>query len=552
MAEPVATVTATPAPAAAVTATPAPAAAVAATPAPAPSAPAVAAAQPASQQLTASQQPVVNKEPAAESYGQDEDGIAQFVRDHDAWRQGQEQGTGEQPAAEAAAEGAVEAEQPAAEAAAPGAAEAAGPLPQALETALNDDPALKAALEANPKARELMMDIGRKLEAARPVLEMVPTVEDAQFMSAHANTLLDLRHNALLGVESPEARTAFLGGLRDQFIETDDKGAPVLDAAGKPVLGKDYDLCLLTPAANEKLGSVLSKMDADIAGLTQKLTGYYPSEADKNADQKRLDDLNDAREIINWTLELLKMEGATGEPALPPLPDDATPAQKAAQERLERMQADLRKDQAAAGKGKQLDEMKAFEAQQRVGWQAGVGKTLDDYLAAAKERGEVIPDYILKEKWTDPATKQQTEFPRLAVTILNDFDATVMGITKERNRIHELERMGPAGKNLREANAQRLRITYLEPIIKRHIKTIQDGIRESQTAEEKRRGEIAKVARTEPQTAATAGAQPNLTDAQIQEKALALVRQDARWASADGDERNVMLMAARTRVKFGS
>ena len=442
-------------------------------------------------------------------------------------------------------------EKPAVEAAAKP-AEAAGPLPQEFEAAIAGDAALKTALEANPVAQKLIMDTARELEAARPVLEMVPTVEDARFMSANANTMLDLKHNALLGVESPDARTGFWNGLRNQFVETDDKGRPVVDAAGKPVLGKDYDLCLLTPAASEKLGGIQQQLEAGITELEQKLKGYYPSEADKAADQKRLDDATDDREAIGWVIELLKMGGGADETALPPLPQDATPAQRATQERLERMQAEIKRNQEATGKGKQLGEAKAFESQMRIGWQEGVGKGVDDYLAAAKGRGEVIPDYIIKEKWIDPQTKQQTEFPRLAVTILSEYDNTVMGITRERNEIQRLERLGLAGKQLRESNAARLRQTYLEPIIRRHIKEIQDGIRVSQKAEEKRRAEIGKVARTEPQTAATSGPQPNLTDEQIQTKAMGLVTKDPKWVKADADERQIMLMNARVAVKYGT
>lgn len=498
-------------------------------------------------------------EPKGSSYPQTEDGLAQFVREHDAWLEAnpdaaaKPEGEAAQPAAEAAQPGE---EKPAAEeAAAKLAAEpekAAGPLPQEFEAAINGDAALKAALEANPAAQKLIMDSARQLEAGKPVLQMVPTVAAAEFMTTHANTMLDLRHNALLGVENPDARTAFLSGLRNQFVETDDKGAPVLDAAGKPVMGKDYDLCLLTPAATEKLGGIQERMAATVAALEQKLKGYYPSEADKAADQKRLDDTKDAQEALVWTMDLLKLEGGEGEMALPPLPDDATPAQREAQARLERMQAELKKDRAAAGKGSQTEAVKTFEREQRISWQSGVGKFIDDYLKAAKERGEVISDYHIQQKWINPATKQQEDVGAFAVTVLFEFDKTVMGITKERDAIYRLERMGPAGKQLREANAARLRTTYLEPIIRKHIQAIQDGIRQSQTAEEKRRAEIATVARVEPQTAATAGPQPNLTDAQIQEKAQAMVTADPRWKTADADERQIMLMNARVAVKYGT
>jgi hypothetical protein len=476
------------------------------------------------------------------------------VRDHNAWTEANPkpptpEGEGQQPAAAEQTAEEVAAAQPEA---AGEAAEPAGPLPVEFEAAINGDATLKAALEANPTAHKLIMDSARQLEAARPVLEIVPTVEDAQFMSMHANTMLDLRHNALLGVENPDARGEFLERMRNEFIETDDKGQPMLDADGKPMMGKDYDLCLLTPVTSEKLGGMQQRMAATVTALEQKLKGYYPSEEAKEADQKRLDDLKDDQENLGWTLELLKMEGGTNETALPPLPADATPAQRATQERLERLKADLDKEREASGKGKQIADVKAFETQRRFSWQGGVGKAIDEYLTAAKERGEVVSDYHIQQKWVDPQTKQQMDVSAFAVTVLNEFDAAVMGMTKERNEIQRLVRLGPAGRQLRDANDARLRTTYLEPIIRKNVKAIQDGIRQSQKAEEERRGKISKVARTEPQTAATAGPQPNLTEEQIQEKAMALVLRDPRWKAADENDRRTMLMVARTTVKYGS
>jgi hypothetical protein len=499
--------------------------------------------------------------PSGLDYPQTEDGMVQAIRDREEWAEQNPQARPEgarEPGSEGAeqpADAAATAEKPAEEAAAADAAgkpaAEAAPIPEALDAAFNADPALKAALDANPAARDLVMDMGRKYEAARPVLELIPTRADAEFVTTHANTMLDLRHNALLGIENPEARQGFLTGLKNQFVETDAKGQPVLDAKGQPVLGKDYDTCLRIPMATEMVTSVVAEMDATIGELQQKLKGYYPSEAEKNADQKRLDDLTDDREAAGWFGELLKMRAGGGEEKLPPLPADATPEQRKTQERLERQQAELNKQREAQGKGNQTAAVQRFEGEMRVGWQTAVGKQIDDYLAAAKERGEVISDYNLNEKWIDPKTKQAQNLPRLAVTILNDFDNTVMGITRERNEIQRLERLGPAGRQLREANAVRLRTTYLQPIIQKHIKAIQDGIRQSQKAEEARREKIGKVARVEPQSAATAGPQPNLTEAQIQEKALALVQKDPKWASADESERRMMLMTARTTVVYG-
>jgi hypothetical protein len=411
------------------------------------------------------------------------------------------------------------------------------------------DPALKAALEANPEAQKLVMEAARTSAAAQPVLAIVPNVEAAQFMATHANTVLDLRHNFLMGIDNPAAAQAGFDGLLSQFIETDDKGAPVKDAAGKPVYGKDLDVGVLTPSAKMKIGGMRDQSLQQIKELEAKTkTGVYPTQAAKDADLAALDDAVYTRDALNYALSLLDPAEDGG---LPPLPPDATPEQKATQERLERQMAEFRAEKQAAGKGAQAADIRTFETSVRLDWQTQVGKGLDDFLKEMKARGEYIPDYIITRKWTDPLTKAQTEFPSLAVEILNDFDATVMGMPNERAELQRLQRLGRPGEQLRKANAARLRGTYLEPIIRKHITEIQNGLRESQAAEEARRAAAGGVARTEPTSNGAGAAPAALTDAQVETKAREMVKADSRWPAADQEERAAMLMTARTRVKFG-
>lgn len=552
---------------------PAPAAAPAAAPAPAPSA--APASQPASQPAIepAGQpgggQPPAAADPAApagapkaapksEDYPHNEEGLVKFLNDYDKWATenpdaaaaAELERDGQQPEAQPAEQKQDEkpADKPAEEKKADPAA-AAEPLPQAFQQALEKDPALKAALEANPAAQKLVMDAARASEAAKPILALVPTAEAAQFMAGHANTMLDLRHNFLMGIDNPEAAKAGWEGLLSQFIETDDKGQPVKDAAGKPVYGKDLRSGVLNPATNMVLGGLRDQVLNQIKDLEQKTKGYYPSEAAKNADVAALDDAGYTRDAINYVLSLLSGESAD---ELPPLPEDATPAQKATQERLQRQQEELKRQQQEAGQGKQAATVQAYENKMRLGWQSGVGKAIDTAIKEAQDRGEYIPDYILHRPWIDPQTKQQSNVAALAVEILNEYDATVQGIPTERNEMQRLQRLGLAGEQQRAANDARLRTTYLPTIIRKHIDAIQDGIRESQKAEAARQGKVAEVARTEPQTASGGGAAAaTLTDAQVEEKAQASAKRDPQWATGDRETRFAILARERTRAKFG-
>jgi hypothetical protein len=494
-------------------------------------------------------------EPKPTDFGRDEEGIVKFIQAHDQWAQDHPEEAAAAVAARAAAEGIVppegqapepvKVEEPAPPAEAPPATEK---LPEAFDAVVQKDPALKAALEANPEAQKLVMEAARTSAAAAPVLAIVPTVEAAQFMAGHANTALDIRHNMLMGIENPAAAEAGFNGLVSQFIETDDKGIAMKDAAGKPVYGKDLDIGLLTPGTKMKLGGMLEQTLQQIKDLETKTKGVYPTQAAKDADLAALDDANYTRDAFNYVMSLLSPAEDGGLPALPP---DATPEQKATQERLERQMAEFRAEREAAGKGAQAKDIQTFENTLRLDWQREVGKGLDDHLAAMKARGEYIPDYIVTRKWVDPTSKQETSFPSLAVEILNEFDSRVMGIPTERAELQRLQRLGRPGEQQRKANAARLRVTYLGPIIQRHVTEIQNGLRESQAAEEARRSAAGTVARVEPTTTGAGGAPAALTDAQIEEKATAMVKADPRWAAADQEERAAIMMTARTRVKYG-
>jgi hypothetical protein len=501
--------------------------------------------------------PAPPAEPQSEKYPATEEGLRQFITEHDAWEQANPDAAaaakaarGEQPAAaETKTAEQIAAETPAAEAEAgketpPAAATEA--LPKAFDDAIAADPALKAALEANPAARELVMEAARASEAAKPILALAPTLEAAQFMARQANVVLDVRHNMLMGVEDPEARTAGFNGLKEQFIETDDKGQPMRGADGKPVYGKDYDLCLRTPASLEKLAEMRDQVVGQIRDLEAKTKGVYPDQAAKDTDLSALEDAGYTRDALNCVLSILS-PAPEGPPALPP---DATPEQRAFQERLERQQAEFRRQQEDAGKGAQANAVRQFEQTQRVNWQKGVGKGIDDYLTAAKARGEVIPEYLITRPWIDPATGQASTIPAVSVEILTEYDRTVMGIPTERAELQRLQRLGPAGAQQRETNAARLRNSYLTPIIQRKVREMQDGLRESQKAEADRQQKIAGVARNEPQSSG-GGSQPVLTEAQLETKARETAEKDPRWAGGDEEIRAAILMSATTRLKYG-
>lgn len=545
----------------------APAAAPAAAPAPAtptpatPAAPAVseggAAQPPAPAPAPASGEalaPVAKPEPKSSDYPNTAEGLQKFIREHSDW-----EAENPEAAENAAAERrGVKPEEPAAptpeapkpEEAAAAPQPAAEPLPKAFEEAIQKDPALKAALEANPAAQKLVMEAARAAETARPILEIFPTLQDAQFSQEYTNTMLDIKHNSLLGVNDPAAAGASWQGILNQFIETDDQGQPVKDAQGNPVYGSDLESTILRPAMQHKLKSIVGDLKPKFEALKRQVeTGVFPSEEAKAAATEQMKNANYDLAAFEYVLEkIASPEG--GLPELPELPADATPEQKAFQERLKKDREQLEGERKASGAAKQGEAARTFETKMRLNWQSGVGEVLDTYLSAARERGEYIPDYILQQPWVDPVTKQATKTPALAVQVLLEYDALVDSIPTVKKELQRLQRLGPAGEPQRQQYYGELRTQYLEPIVRRHVESIHNGIRASQEAEAARRGKQAEIVRTEPASAGTT-APATLTEAQIEEKAKAMVEKDPAWASASREDRAAMMMTARTRAKYG-
>ncbi len=402
-------------------------------------------ASPAGGQPAAAAQPAA--EPKSGDYPASQEGLEKFIREHDQWAQQNPEAADAAEAArqkegqpDAQPEEQINPDQPKPEEKKAEEPAPAAELPKAFDEAIQADPALKAALAANPAAQKLVMEAARLSETAKPILAIAPTLEDAQFMQLHANTMLDLKHNFLMGVDNPDARTAGWEGMKSQFVETDDKGAPLKDAAGNPVYGKDFDMCLLTPAAQEKLGGLRDTVLKQIADLEAKANGFYPSEAAKNADANALADAQYTRDALNYALSLLTGESAAE--ALPALPPDATPEQKAFQEKLQKQQEELNKTKADSGKAAQTQQVQQYESKMRLNWQSGVGEALDQHLSAMKERGVYIPDYIQQQPWVDPVSKQPTKVPALAVQVLFEFDQKMDAMTLLKNNLQRLQRLG--------------------------------------------------------------------------------------------------------------
>lgn len=544
---------ATPAPA-----TPAPAAPAAPAsgfaPAGVPATPAAPAEAPASSAAPAAR-------PKPEDFSSDQQGVEDFIEANERWKQ-------EHPDEAAVA---AEADRTAAEAARPGAepkAEAEAPkpeekpaeaapagtvtaqTPQALDELLTRNAALKAALDASPADKEALMATARAAEAAKPILQLVPTVEEARFALDHANQFLGLQRKFALAAEMPEVGEQAFHDFVSLFHVTDDKGNVVKDAAGAPKLTESFDF-LSRKLTTGALGAGLADAQAQVAALKKQVeTGVYPSEAARAADMEKLDDAEYDIKAFDYVMKKLAAAG-DDELQLPELPADATPAQRELQERLARQVEEANKEKASGSKAARIQARKEFEANMNQEYGRGIGTYLASEVQARKDRGEYIPDLVLNRKWIDPATRQQTDYPDFAIRMAMEFTNKVQSIPSVNDELMKLEAMGPAAKEARLARWEQLRAHYLPEIVDNYLTSVQNEVRQMSAQSTARQEKVATVARVEPQTTQQPAAPVSLQGDALEARAAELLANDPEYRAAGRSARWEMLMTKKEEIRAG-
>jgi len=570
MASPAAPVSAPPA-AAPAAAPVAPAPVAPAAPAPAPPAPAPAAPAPVAPAAPAPAPPAAAPAAPAAPQGppkntdfpQTEEGIEQFIEASEKWKaehpdeaaQAAEQA---RKAAEAAAPGAQPQEEPAPAPETPKAPEGAQPpapvaaTPKALDDLFNAKPAIKAAFDADPEAKAVLMETARFAETAKPVLDLVPTVEEARAAVEGYGQFIGLQHSFAMAAENPEIGERGFQQFLDLFKLRDDKGQPVMKD-GAPVMAESFDF-LTQRIANGALAGTVDQTKREFNALTEKLkSGVYPSEAAKEADRVAAVDLDYKIKAFEYVAEVLKAEDS-GLPELPALPEDATQAQREFQARLEQERNEALKTRGASAKQQRIQARQALENEVNADFGAGVGSYVENEIKARKDRGEAIPDFILERKWINPATQQETKFPDFAVRIMNRFAAKINQIPSVAKKLRDLEMKGAPAKQDRITYNAELRKLYLPGIINDEFDAIYKGIRGMQVESQQRQQRVAQVARVEP---STGGAPPAasglaaLTGAALQAKVQENLANNPEYLQASRSEKLEMEIVEAERLRAG-
>jgi hypothetical protein len=418
-------------------------------------------------------------------------------------------------------------------------------LPKQLADLLDAKPERKAFLEADPELKAAVFSTARRLAAAEPVLELVPTRADAEFMQEHTAALVGMKTASMRMIDMPETAPQVLDMLDQQFAIVDKDGKPVLGQDGKPTYAEDRRP-FLNAIVQREVDAYKQQFKTEKAALQAKLAGHYPNEAAKAADQTRFDRLELAEAWADmWdqvrTGEIFKMEA-------PEIPADATPEFKAWAEaekkRLGDEAAEIDKKKNGASKEARQAERATFNASVRSDMGGIAGKVIGAEINSLIEAGVYIPEFYLQEKHVDPATGQPTKTSAIIARVFMAFEnelmrpgsRTLMEITN-----HELLPANEQTRQVRKDYYQRKAAELIPGLVSKEKARIEELVKADQKKIgdqlEKRRG----ATQQEPATAGN-GNMSGQTDNQLMQQAEENAKKVAGWTEANPGDKQARIL----------
>ena len=543
MATPAAPISVAPAASAAPAAVSAPSVAVSSSPSPA-SVPSTPAAQPANQgtglspvpavpAVSESVQPPVVEQPAAPQgepkntdFPESEDGQNEFAMKHAEWR-AKQQGPGDQgtkgPEGEAAKpEGEAKPGEPAA------AKPTAPETPEQWSKLMEQKPALKNLLDADPEVKEMVFAQSRQLATAKPILEIAPTVAHAEFLRDRATEMVGLKTASMRMVENPESVPEFLNLFDSSFQRLDEKGQPVLDAQGKPVYDADRQVAI-SGLIGRELSGYDQQFKSEMEQLQSKLqTGVYPNEGAKALDQKRLNNMLLASDAIN--IANMVLSGKFFEEEAPEIPADASAEFRAWAEKERKEIADRKAEaegkQSATGKQQRAAAKAQFTAEVKNQAGADAGTMIGTQLKQLEDAGAYIPEMYKQELYRDPATGQTSKVPALVADIWLAYEREVnlqpngrpypetdISAVSEQAQFELLPQNAQTKAAIADWHRRQM-ASRMPRLVQKAVERIQNLVKLDQGKMEERAAARRQAASPEPQSAGS-GLQQGETDAEI-------------------------------------
>jgi hypothetical protein len=190
----------------------------------------------------------------------------------------------------------------------------------------------------------------------------------------------------------------------------------------------------------------------------------------------------------------------------------------------------------------------ALRAEVQKEYETGLNTFIETQVAAMKERGEYLPDFVLNDKWINPQTGKTTNLSSFAVKIYQTLNDKINNNPLHAAKPASLEVLGAGGKDARLAEIKRLQGLYLPGIFNAEIKRIQDGIRAA--SGQKPAAGAPPIARVEPNSGGIV--QPQ---AMGEQQMLTWAREEAKknpdYASSNEKDREEIVMQLYSRKRYG-
>ena len=427
---------------------------------------------------------------------------------------------------------------------APPAAEAAPATPRQLADLMEKTPEFGAFMEAHPEVKGPVFALARKLAEVEPILAIAPTVGDAEFLRDTSTSMMALKTASLRTIENPESVPEFLNLFDSQFAQVDGEGKPVADAQGRPVLDADH-AAVVNGLVNREMGKFRSQFATEIEQIKGRLGGYYPNEAEKTLDTKRLQNL----ELADLAFQVIDQvrSGEYFETEMPAPPADATQEQKAWFERqkaeLDRQREELKATKDGATKEQRTAAAAAFNTSVRNDLGMTAGRVIGEALKAIEEAGVYIPEMYKQEKYRDPSGKEWNT-PRIAAELFIAFEnelmkpgsRTLLEITQ-----HQLLPQNEQTKKIRQDYYARKAAEMIPQIVQKEVDRIQKLVKVDQSKQSEMLAARRQAAGPEPMTGGSS-LPSGASDQQVMAAAEEAAKKLPEWGAANPRDRQAMLI----------
>lgn len=429
-------------------------------------------------------------------------------------------------------------------------APAVAATPQQLADLMQKSPEFGAFMEAHPEVKGPVFQMARKLAEAEPILAIAPTLGDAQFLQEYAASQVALKTASLRTIDNPESVPEFLNLLDSQFQQVDQDGKPKLDAGGQPIYDPDR-AAVLGGIVNRELQSYATQLGTELEQLKTKLGGYYPSEAARNADQQRLDNI----EYLQVALDVINQfrDGTYFETGPPELPADATEEQKAwfkqQTDELARRKQELDNERKGASKEERTAARATFSSNVRSDLGLSAGNVIATALKAVEDSGAYIPEMYKQEKYRDSSGREYNT-PRLATELFIQFENELM---KPGSRSamdiaqHELLPQNDQTRQIRKDYYARKAAEMIPGMVDKAVARIQDLVKVDQSKQQARLEERRRATNPEPATGSSSLA-AGASDAQILQAAEDAAKKLPEFAAASPRDQQAMILTQRHKL----